>query len=53
MNLKYDGPLSSTAFNCNLRHYIEGVSEHDAWQYAVDVQLVGVLQVHPGLTVLA
>ena len=24
MNLKYDGPLSYFAFNCNLRHYITG-----------------------------
>ena len=23
MNLKYDGPLSNFAFNCNLRHYIK------------------------------
>ena len=24
MNLKHDGPLSSFAFNCNLRHYSKG-----------------------------
>ena len=30
MNLKYDGPLSNLAFNCNLRHYSEEFEEDNA-----------------------
>ena len=35
MNLKYDGPLSNFAFNCNLRRYT--TEEEKAWPYPTTV----------------
>ena len=36
LNLKYDGPLSDFAFNCNLRHYSAlaewSLAPHSAWR---------------------
>jgi len=52
LNLKYDGPLSSFAFDCNLRHYIMGMGEPLNNYDAVLAALVwGCCNLTPGLKV--
>ena len=49
MNLKYDGPLSNFAFNCNLRPSTEVAQRGELFHSEAFTDQVGALQLDPGL----